>query len=81
VIGEETWLAALGQLSTGPADALVSGRLDLEQALSRVSADERLAIECRYYQGLDGQALATALGVPTAGAVLAVFPAAKRLGK
>jgi RNA polymerase sigma factor (sigma-70 family) len=68
VLGEEAWTAVLSQLSTGPADAATAGRLDLEQALSRMAPEERWAIECRYYQGLDGEALANALGVATPGA-------------
>jgi RNA polymerase sigma factor (sigma-70 family) len=68
VLGEEAWAAVLGQLCTGPADAAIAGRLDLEQALSRIAPEERRALECRYYQGLDGEALASALGVATAGA-------------
>jgi RNA polymerase sigma factor (sigma-70 family) len=68
VLGAEAWAAALGQLCTEPADAAVAGRLDLEQALARISPEERRAIEFRYYQGLDGEELATALGVSTPGA-------------
>jgi RNA polymerase sigma-70 factor, ECF subfamily len=68
VLGEQAWAAALGQLVTEPADAAVAGRLDLEQALARISPEERRAIEFRYYQGLDGEELATALGVSTPGA-------------
>ena len=68
VLGEEAWAAALGQHCTGPTDAAVAGRLDLEQALARISPDERRAIEFRYYQGLDGEELAAALGVSTPGA-------------
>jgi RNA polymerase sigma factor (sigma-70 family) len=68
VLGEEAWAAALGQHGTGPADVAVCGRLDLEQALARLCPDERRAIECRYYQGLDGEELAAALGVSTPGA-------------
>ena len=68
VLGEEAWEAALGQLRTGPADAAVAGRIDLEQALARLAPQERRALECRYYQGLDGAALAHALGVATVGA-------------
>ena len=37
VLGEEAWVAALGQHCSGPADAAVAGRLDLEQALARLS--------------------------------------------
>jgi RNA polymerase sigma factor (sigma-70 family) len=68
VLGEEAWAAALAQYCTGPADAAVSGRLDLEQALARLPAEERRAIEFRYYRGLDGAELAAALGVSTPGA-------------
>jgi RNA polymerase sigma factor (sigma-70 family) len=68
VLGAEAWAAALGQHCTGPTDAAVDGRLDLEQALARISLEERRAIESRYYQGLDGEELAAALGVSTPGA-------------
>jgi RNA polymerase sigma factor (sigma-70 family) len=68
VLGDEAWAAALGQLYTGPTDAEIAGRLDLEQALARISPEERRAIEFRYYQGLDGAELAAALGVSTPGA-------------
>jgi RNA polymerase sigma factor (sigma-70 family) len=68
VLGEEAWAAVLGQLHTASADAAVARRLDLEQALRRIGPQERRAIECRYYQGLDGEALASALGVATVGA-------------
>jgi RNA polymerase sigma-70 factor (ECF subfamily) len=68
VLGEDSWSAVLEQLSTGPADMAVAGRLDLEQALRRLAPEERRAIECRYYQGLDGEALAAALGAATPGA-------------
>ena len=68
MLGEQAWAAALGQLRTEPADAAVAGRLDLEQALARISPDERRAIEFRYYQGLDGEELAAALGASTPGA-------------
>jgi RNA polymerase sigma factor (sigma-70 family) len=67
-LGEEGWATALERLCTEPADAVVGGRLDLEQALCRISAEERRAIHLRYYQGLDGEELASALGVPTPGA-------------
>jgi RNA polymerase sigma factor (sigma-70 family) len=68
VLGEEAWAAALEQLCTGSTDAAVAGRLDLEQALARISAKERRALEFRYYQGLDGEELAATLGVSTPGA-------------
>jgi len=68
VLGAEAWAAALGQLCTAPADAAAAGRLDVEQALGRISPDERRTIEFRYYQRLDGEDLASALGVSTQGA-------------
>ncbi len=68
VLGEENWAAALEQLCTKPADTAAAGRLDLEQALARITPNERRAIEFRYYQGLDGAELAAALGVSTSGA-------------
>jgi len=49
-------------------DEAAAERLDLEQALTEISAEERRTIELRYYQGLDGAELAAALGVPTPGA-------------
>jgi RNA polymerase sigma-70 factor (ECF subfamily) len=68
VLGDEAWAAVLEQLATGPPDETVAGRLDLEQALARLAPDARRALERRYWQGLDGAALAAALGVATAGA-------------
>jgi RNA polymerase sigma factor (sigma-70 family) len=67
-LGDEGWARALERRCTEPADPAVDGRLDIEQALSRISAEERRAIELRYYQGLGGEELASALGVPTPGA-------------
>jgi RNA polymerase sigma factor (sigma-70 family) len=68
VLGEEAWARLLAQLFTRAGDGAVAGRLDLEQALGRLSVDERRALVCRYYDGLDGQDLASALGVPSPGA-------------
>jgi RNA polymerase sigma factor (sigma-70 family) len=68
VLGEDAWAAALAQDCTESTDAAVAGRLDLEQALACISAEERRAIEFRYYRGLDGKDLATALGASTPGA-------------
>jgi RNA polymerase sigma factor (sigma-70 family) len=67
-LGADAWTAALEQLSIQPADVGIAGQLDLEQALARLAPEERRAIECRYYQGLDGAELARALGVSTPGA-------------
>jgi DNA-directed RNA polymerase specialized sigma24 family protein len=68
VLGEEAWATALGRHSTGSSDVAVAGRLDLEQALARLSHDDRRAIEFRYYHGLDGAELSAALGVSSPGA-------------
>jgi RNA polymerase sigma factor (sigma-70 family) len=71
VLGEHAWAAVLGQLCTAPADAAIAGRIDLEQALGRLTPQDRQALQCRYYRGLDGEALANVLGVATAGAARA----------
>ena len=68
VLGDEAWAAALAEQCTGPGDAAVAGRLDLEQALAAIPLEDRRAIEFRYYQGLDGEELAAAIGVSTPGA-------------
>jgi RNA polymerase sigma factor (sigma-70 family) len=68
VLGEEAWAAVLAQLHTESEDAAVAGRLDLEEALGCLNQEERRALQCRYFEGLDGEALARALGVATPGA-------------
>jgi DNA-directed RNA polymerase specialized sigma24 family protein len=68
VLGEVTWSAALEHLCAGSTDPAVAARLDLEAAIGRIGPEERHAIECRYYRGLDGINLASALGVATIGA-------------
>jgi RNA polymerase sigma factor (sigma-70 family) len=68
VLGDDAWAAALGQRCAEPVDEEIAGRLDLEQALGRLSPEDRRTIELRYYRGLDGSELARALGVPTQGA-------------
>jgi RNA polymerase sigma factor (sigma-70 family) len=68
VLGADPWAAALAQLSIAPEDAAVAGRLDLEQALGRLSLEERRTIDLRYYKGLDAGDLAKALGVSSLGA-------------
>jgi DNA-directed RNA polymerase specialized sigma24 family protein len=68
VLGEANWVAALGQLCAGSSEGAVAGRLDLEAAIRRIGPEERHAIECRYYRGLDGNNLASAMGVATVGA-------------
>jgi DNA-directed RNA polymerase specialized sigma24 family protein len=68
VLGQARWAAALEHLCAGSTEAAVARRLDLEAALTCISPEERHAIECRYYRGLDGTNLARALGAKTAGA-------------
>jgi RNA polymerase sigma factor (sigma-70 family) len=68
VLGGDAWAAALDQLHTESDDGVVAGRLDLEQALGRLAPDARRVLELRYYQGLDGDELAGALGGLTPGA-------------
>ncbi len=68
VLGAEAWTAALEQLHINSDDTVVADRLDLERALSRISSGERQVLELRYYQGLDGEQLAGALGGLTPGA-------------
>jgi RNA polymerase sigma factor (sigma-70 family) len=68
VLGDEGWESALSQLCTGPPSEAVNRRLDLESALARITPEERRVIELRYYQALDGEELALALGVSTPGA-------------
>jgi DNA-directed RNA polymerase specialized sigma24 family protein len=68
VLGEPSWVAALAQLCAGSTEGAVAGRLDLAAAIGRIGPEERHAIECRYYRGLDGNSLASALGVATVGA-------------
>ena len=67
-LGEANWVAALEQHCSGSTESAVAGRLDLKAALGRISPENRHVINCRYYQGLDGNNLANALGVATAGA-------------
>jgi RNA polymerase sigma-70 factor, ECF subfamily len=68
VLGGDAWAAALDQLRTESDDRVVARRLDLEQALDRIEPDERHVLELRYYQGLDGEQLAGALGGVSPGA-------------
>lgn len=68
VLGSEAWSAALEQLLASSDDLAVASGIDLQQALARLSADDRKAVELRYFKGLDGVALASALGAPSTGA-------------
>jgi DNA-directed RNA polymerase specialized sigma24 family protein len=70
-LGEERWAAVLECLCTASDEAAISDRLDIEQFLSRISAAERRIIRLHFYQGMDGEELASELGVPTAGAARA----------
>jgi RNA polymerase sigma factor (sigma-70 family) len=67
-LGPEAWQAALDRLCTASGERTQSDRLDLEQLLGRLAAADRQALACRYYEGLDGEELARALGAPSAGA-------------
>jgi RNA polymerase sigma factor (sigma-70 family) len=62
----EKWEAALAKLCSVPADA--AARIDLQQALAQLDESARHALECRYTRGLEGDDLARALDVATAGA-------------
>jgi RNA polymerase sigma factor (sigma-70 family) len=67
-LGAEAWQAALDRLCIGSAAGALSDRLDLEQLLAGLDPGDRKALECRYFQGLDGEELARALDAPSAGA-------------
>jgi RNA polymerase sigma factor (sigma-70 family) len=66
--GENGWRALLERLMTGPADAAAAARLDLEQALRRISSTDCWIIKFRYHQGRSIEELAKKLGVRTLGA-------------
>ena len=79
-LGDDAWEAALETLFTEPGDSIAAARLDLETLLSKLPIEERRTIELRYFQALDGMSLATALGVPSAGAArLRVYRALQSL--
>lgn len=67
-LGDEAWRQALEGLCTAADSDTATVRLDIRQALSRLETDQRRVIELRYFEGLDGEELAAALGAPTAGA-------------
>ncbi len=68
LLGEEAWAKALERRCTNPGDVAVADHLDIEQALCRLSPNEQRAIKLRYYDGLDGEELASGLEAPTPGA-------------
>jgi RNA polymerase sigma-70 factor (ECF subfamily) len=67
-LGDEAWRQALEGLCTAADSEAATLRLDIRQALSHLEASQRRVIELRYFEGLDGEELAAALGAPTAGA-------------
>jgi RNA polymerase sigma factor (sigma-70 family) len=68
-LGVEGWESALARLCTAPTNDAVAHRQEVEQALARITDDERHVIVLRYYHGLGGEKLAKVLGVPSPGAV------------
>jgi RNA polymerase sigma factor (sigma-70 family) len=67
-MGQNGWTAWLERLRTGPADAATADRLDLEQALTRISASHCWIIKFHYCQGRSIEELSERLGVATLGA-------------
>jgi RNA polymerase sigma factor (sigma-70 family) len=67
-LGDAAWHGALEELCSADDAQATTIRLDIRQALARLDAAQRRIIELRYYEGLDGEELARALNLPTAGA-------------
>ncbi len=67
-LGAPHWRDAMERLWVGPADDAAAIRLDVRQALMRLTAADRELIEKRYFEGLDGEELARATGAPSSGA-------------
>lgn len=67
-LGDEAWRQALEGLCTTADSDAATLRLDIRQALCRLDGAQRRVLEMRYFEGLDGEELAAALGAPTAGA-------------
>ena len=67
-LGNEAWKQVLEGLCTAGDTDAATVRLDIRLALSRLDAAQRRVLELRYFEGLDGEVLAAALGAPTAGA-------------
>jgi RNA polymerase sigma-70 factor (ECF subfamily) len=67
-LGGDRWREVLEGLYAVPDGEAAVIRLDVRQALARLGEAERAALERRYFDGLDGEDLARALGAPSAGA-------------
>lgn len=67
-LGGDAWREVLGSLVAAPEGEAAVIRLDVRQALARLGEADRAALERRYFDGLDGDELARALGAPSAGA-------------
>jgi RNA polymerase sigma factor (sigma-70 family) len=67
-LGNEAWKRVVEGLCSAADSDAATLRLDVRQALSRLEAGQRRVLELRYFEGLDGEELAAALGAPTAGA-------------
>lgn len=65
-LDEADWERLLGVLD--PPDGSAADCLDVEAMLTRLAPTARKALECRYWQGLEGDVLAKALGASSAGA-------------
>jgi RNA polymerase sigma-70 factor (ECF subfamily) len=65
-VDDSTWELLTG--IPGSPDGPTSDRIDLESMLERLSPSARLALECRFWKGLDGGDLAKALGARSEGA-------------
>jgi RNA polymerase sigma factor (sigma-70 family) len=64
----EAWRQALEGLCAASESDATTIRLDIRQALARLDEPQRRALQLRYYDGLDGEELAKALGAPSPGA-------------
>lgn len=65
-IDDPTWDRLIRILD--PPDGPASDRMDLESMLARLTPSARMALECRFWKGLDSRDLAAALGAPSEGA-------------
>lgn len=67
-LGEVAWRQALEGLCSAAEPEATTIRLDLRQALARLTEPQRRILELRYFKELDGEELARAVDAPTAGA-------------